>query len=138
MRINELFEAIDQKEADELLRGLIATGDSVTARYFMQTRYDPRHTSIDSAQRAAERMAKRDLERDSNKPNQFKTDKPETPKASTVADKPAKKVDKAQDFEPASKDDGFDFGVVKNIKPFAKFAKGFKLGTELANRIIGK
>lgn len=136
MRINELFEAIDQKEADEVLRGLIATGDSVAARYFMQTRYDPRHASIDSAQRAAERMAKRDLERETDKPNQFKTDKPTAP--APAADKPVKKVDKKKDFEPASKDSGFDFGIIKNIKPFAKFSKGFKLGTSLANKIVGK
>lgn len=138
MRINELFEAIDQKEADEVLRGLIATGDSVTAKYFMQTRYDPRHASIDSAQRAAERMAKRELDRDSNKPNQFKTDKPEAPKPAPVVDKPAKKADKEPSAEPSSKDDGLDFGAIKNIKPFANFAKGFKLGAGLANRIIGK
>lgn len=56
MKISDIIvEAIDQKEADELLKSLVAVGDPV-AKYFQQTRYDTRHTTIDSAQRAAERM----------------------------------------------------------------------------------
>jgi hypothetical protein len=55
MKIVEICEAIDQKEADELLKSLVASGDP-SAKFFQQTRYDPRHTTIDSAQRAAERM----------------------------------------------------------------------------------
>lgn len=55
MKIVEICEAIDQREADELLKSLVAAGDP-TAKYFQQTRYNPVHTTIDSAQRAAERM----------------------------------------------------------------------------------
>lgn len=55
MKIVEICEAIDQREADELLKSLVAANDPV-AKYFQQTRYNPIHTTIDSAQRAAERM----------------------------------------------------------------------------------
>lgn len=59
MKIVEICEAIDQREADELLKSLVAADDP-TAKYFQQTRYNPVHTTIDSAQRAAERMWYRD------------------------------------------------------------------------------
>ena len=55
MKIVEICEAIDQREADEVLKALVASGDP-SAKYFQQTRYNPVHTTIDSAQRAAERM----------------------------------------------------------------------------------
>lgn len=56
MKLREIMcESIDQQAADELLRGLVASGDP-SAPYFQMTRYDTRHSSIDSAQRAAERM----------------------------------------------------------------------------------
>jgi len=38
-----------------LLKSLVTANDPV-AKYFQQTRYNPIHTTIDSAQRAAERM----------------------------------------------------------------------------------
>jgi len=137
MRLKEMFESINQKEADEVMRGLVASGDSVTANYFMQTRYDSRHTSIDSAQRAAERMAKRDLERKAGASKPVQTDKPAAIK--TPAEKPVKKVDKEPKFsEPTAKDDGLDFDVFKKIKPFANFSKGFKVGAGLANKFMSK
>lgn len=55
MKIVDICEAIDQREADDLLKSLVAAGDP-TAKYFQQTRYNPVHTTIDAAQRAAERM----------------------------------------------------------------------------------
>ena len=55
MKIVEICEGIDQAEADEVLKALVASGDP-SAKYFQQTRYNPVHTTIDSAQRAAERM----------------------------------------------------------------------------------
>ncbi len=133
MRINELFEAIDQKEADEVLRSVVATGDSVTARYFMQTRYDPRHTSIDSAQRAAERMAKKEQDRSSTSNPAPITTKQQTPLS---APKAKKDEPKAKDFEPAADKDSFKFDpdFIKNFKPFSGFTKAFKAGSALANK----
>lgn len=56
MKISDIIvESIDQKEADDVLKSLVASGDPA-AKYFQQTRYNPVHTSIDSAQRAAERL----------------------------------------------------------------------------------
>ena len=55
MKIIDIVETIDQREADEVLKSLVASGDPA-APYFQKTRYDPRHSTIDSAQRAAERM----------------------------------------------------------------------------------
>ena len=58
MKINEIIaEAIDQKDANEVYNALIADGDNLTARYFQQTRNSPKYNNIDSAMRAAERMA---------------------------------------------------------------------------------
>ena len=57
MRISELFETIDQEEANQIYQSLKASGDHLTALYFQSTRNDIKHKSIDSAQRAAERMA---------------------------------------------------------------------------------
>lgn len=63
MKINEIIvEAIDQKEADEVLKSLVASGDPA-AKFFQQTRYNPIHSSIDSAQRAAERLAQAEQKR---------------------------------------------------------------------------
>lgn len=57
MRYSDLIESIDQTEADAVYRSLKATGDDLVALYFQATRNDTKHTTIDSAQRAAERMA---------------------------------------------------------------------------------
>jgi len=63
MKISDIIvESIDQQEADEVLKSLFASGDPV-AKYFQQTRYNPVHSSIDSAQRAAERMYHADRRR---------------------------------------------------------------------------
>jgi len=137
MRIRDLFEAIDQKEADEVLRSLVATGDSVTARYFMQTRYDPRHTSIDSAQRAAERMAKKEQERSIDRAEPIAS---QSTKAQTIAPvaKVKKDTPKAKDdgYAPTAKDDfKFDPNFLKNFKPFSGFAKAYKLGSTLASKL---
>jgi hypothetical protein len=61
MKINEIIvEAIDQKDANEVYNALIADGDHLTAKYFQQTRNSPKYNNIDSAMRAAERMASAD------------------------------------------------------------------------------
>jgi hypothetical protein len=136
MRIRDLFEGIDQKEADEVLRGLVATGDSVTARYFMQTRYDPRHSSIDSAQRAAERMAKKEQERSagSSKPVATQPNKvqPTAPATKVKQDTPKDKdIDRTAD-----KDDfKFDPNFLKKFKPFSGFTKAYKMGSALASKL---
>jgi hypothetical protein len=103
MKIVEICEAIDQKEADELLKSLVAASDPA-AKYFQQTRYDPRHTTIDSAQRAAERMwnaEQRRKERQTQAPKSA-----DAPKAQIKIDKeierPAKK-----EREPADWGDRF-------------------------------
>lgn len=59
MRLHELFESnkIDQAEADAVYQSLKASGDHLAAFYFQATRNDAKHSTIDSAQRSAERMA---------------------------------------------------------------------------------
>lgn len=58
MKITDIIiESIDQKEANEVYSSLIADGDILIAKYFQQTRNSPKYNSIDSALRAAERMA---------------------------------------------------------------------------------
>lgn len=96
MKIVEICEAIDQKEADELLKSLVASGDP-TAKFFQQTRYDPRHTTIDSAQRAAERMWHR--EQRSKEQRSQDTTVDNVPKFQTKLDKEPK-----QPKEPAKKE----------------------------------
>ena len=100
MKIVEICEAIDQSEADELLRSLVSAGDPV-AKYFQQTRYDTRHTTIDSAQRAAERMWHREQRR-----------KEQSDKSTSVSDTPKFQVTpKAEPKEPVKKErDPADWG----------------------------
>lgn len=63
MKISDIIvEAIDQSEADKVFKSLVASGDPA-AKYFQQTRYNPVHTTIYSAQSAAERMATADKQR---------------------------------------------------------------------------
>lgn len=92
MKIVEICEAIDQKEADELLKSLVTANDPV-AKYFQQTRYNPIHTTIDSAQRAAERMWHKekydkeqrnlDVKADSTPASKFQLNPEKEPKAPT-------------------------------------------------------
>lgn len=95
MKLREIMcERIDQQAADELLRGLIASGDP-TAKYFQQTRNDRRHTTIDSAQRAAERMY--------NKANSELKKVKNTPvKPTTAAPAPTPKVKQPTDRDTAA------------------------------------
>jgi hypothetical protein len=162
MKISDIIvESIDQKEADEVLKSLVAAGDPA-AKYFQQTRYNPIHTSIDSAQRAAERMYHADQRRkDAN------TQKPTTkqPAPSLTPSKPQSV--KTPRREPAARSDRFygnqytgslgrsaslsdvdldiDFdqaglktigktiGVAKAAaKPFSNLAKAFKAGMNKA------
>ena len=103
MKIVEICEAIDQREADELLRSLVAAGDPV-AKYFQQTRYDSRHTTIDSAQRAAERMWHK--EQRSKEPKSNDTPTTTTPKNQLKPEKEPK-----QPKEPVKKErDPEDWG----------------------------
>jgi hypothetical protein len=136
MRIHDLFEGIDQKEADDVLRSLVATGDSVTARYFMQTRYDPRHTSIDSAQRAAERMAKKEQERSTGSSKPVAT-QPTKAQPTAPATKAKQDVPRDKDIDRTADKDEFKFdpNFLKNFKPFSGFAKAYKMGSALASKL---
>lgn len=87
MKISDIIvEEINQDEANQVLQSLIAAGDP-TARYFQITRYQTVHTTIDSAQRAAERMYHRDRElavaraneREKRQQDKDSNDKPEQP-----------------------------------------------------------
>jgi hypothetical protein len=103
MKIVEICEAIDQKEADELLKSLVAAGDP-TAKYFQQTRYDPRHTTIDSAQRAAERMWHSEQRRKTQQTQEPKS--VDAPKAQFKLDKEVERPAK-KEREPADWGDRF-------------------------------
>lgn len=71
MKISDIIvEAIDQKDANEVYNSLIADGDSLIAKYFQQTRNSPKYTSIDSALRAAERMASAEQKRKTAQQNE--------------------------------------------------------------------
>ena len=64
MKISDIIiEAIDQKDANEVYNALVADGDHLTAKYFQQTRNSPKYNNIDSAMRAAERMAQAEQKR---------------------------------------------------------------------------
>lgn len=92
MKIIDIVETIDQKEADEVLKSLVASGDPA-APYFQKTRYDPRHSTIDSAQRAAERMWSSEQRR--------KKSADDRPSADST---PAKFVDMPKQAEPGKKE----------------------------------
>tara|TARA_B100000900_G_C20539510_1_gene699824 strand:+ start:573 stop:1094 length:522 start_codon:yes stop_codon:yes gene_type:complete len=65
-----LKEEIDQKEADLVFQGLIASGDPYdkeVAKQFQKTRIDPRYTSVDAAQQAAETRARNEMKAKINK-----------------------------------------------------------------------
>ena len=141
MRILDIIESIDQKDADEVLKGLVATGDSLTAKYFMQTRHDSRHRSIDSAQRAAERMARVELDRqqpvvqksaDQAKPSLYT--KPTDKKSLD------KKTDKPGRSAPTSVDTDTTFtdNPTTKFKSLNKFMTGYNIGARLANKYLGK
>lgn len=162
MKINEIIvEAIDQKDANEVYNALIADGDHLTAKYFQQTRNSPKYSNIDSAMRAAERMASSE---ERKKAAQQKT--PATAKARptvdnpTVASKQATRdpedysdnfygnrytgslgrgaslgdVDLDIDFDQAGlKTIGKTIGAVKAAaKPFSNLATAFKAGMNKA------
>ena len=72
MKINDIIltEQIDQKEADMVYQSLIAAGDPYdkeVAKEFQSTRLDPRYTSIDAAQQAAETKARQKTKAKINK-----------------------------------------------------------------------
>lgn len=103
MKITDIIvEAIDQKEADEVLKSLVASGDP-SAKFFQQTRYNPVHSSIDSAQRAAERMAQAEQRRKEPAQISTVTDKPQV---SAVKQEP-KQGPKKQDRDPEDYGDRF-------------------------------
>lgn len=102
MKISDIIaEAIDQSEADKVLRSLVASGDP-TAKYFQQTRYNAVHTTIDSAQRAAERMARADADRQA-----ASTTSVPTKKTAPTAKIPAKTDAKPAERLPADYGDRF-------------------------------
>lgn len=163
MKISDIIvEAIDQAEADEVLKSLVTSNDPA-AKFFQQTRYDPRHTSIDSAQRAAERMASIEAKRKGSQPNS----NPVTDKFNASADKMPKVKPEKVERDPADWGDRFygnrytgslgkggkigdvdldiDFsqrglktigktiGAAKAVaKPFTNLAKAFKAGMDKA------
>ena len=72
MKINDIIlkEEIDQKEADLVFQGLVASGDPYdkqVANEFQKTRLDPRYTSVDAAQQAAETRARNAMKAKINK-----------------------------------------------------------------------
>lgn len=102
MKISDIIlEAVDQKEADEILKSLVASGDP-SAKFFQQTRYNPVHSSIDSAQRAAERMAQAEQKRKASSQPTAATKS----QASAVKQEP-KQVLKKQDRDPEDWGDRF-------------------------------
>jgi hypothetical protein len=102
MKISDIIlEAVDQKEADEVLKSLVASGDP-SAKFFQQTRYNPVHSSIDSAQRAAERMAQAEQKRKAS-PQATAATKPQ---ASAVRQQSKQKPEK-QDRDPEDYSDRF-------------------------------
>lgn len=165
MKISDIIaEAIDQSEADKVLRSLVASGDP-TAKYFQQTRHNAVHTTIDSAQRAAERMARADTDRQA-----ASTTSVPTKKTAPTAKIPAETDVKSAERLPADYGDRFygnqytgslgrgarlgdvdldiDFdqqglqtigktiGAVKSVaKPFRNLATAFRAGI---NRAPGK
>lgn len=164
MKISEIVEAIDQKEADELLKSLVAVGDPV-AKYFQQTRYDTRHTTIDSAQRAAERMWHKEQrsKEPKNKSTAEPTVEPKSKFTYTTAPKTDKdkqspdwgddfygnrytgSLNKGRSFEPGDlgKLMGVDpdsfigrtAGAISKVKkPISTLAKAFKIGVDSATK----
>ena len=162
MKISDIIlEAVDQKEADEVLKSLVASGDP-SAKFFQQTRYNPVHSSIDSAQRAAERMAQAEQKRKASSQTTAVT----KPQASAVRQAPKQEpkkaerdlsdysdsfygnrytgslgrgaslgdVDLAIDFDQAGlKTIGKTIGAVKAAaKPFSNLATAFKAGMSKA------
>tara|TARA_Y100000768_G_scaffold158864_1_gene118607 strand:- start:3390 stop:3914 length:525 start_codon:yes stop_codon:yes gene_type:complete len=72
MKINDIIlkEEIDQKEADMVYQSLIASGDPYdkqVAQQLQRTRTDPRYTSVDAAQQAAETRARNEMKTKINK-----------------------------------------------------------------------
>ena len=132
MKIVEICEAIDQSEADELLKSLVAAGDPV-AKYFQQTRYDPRHTTIDSAQRAAERMWHKE-----------QRSKAQADKTTSATDTPKFQVTpKTEPKEPAKKErDPADWGDrFYGNQHTGSLGRGFDLDIDMDQRglkTIGK
>lgn len=102
MKINEIIvEAIDQKDANEVYNALIADGDHLTAKYFQQTRNSPKYGNIDSAMRAAERMAS------SEERKQAAQQKPSTAKVQPTVDNRPALVPKTATREPEDYSDNF-------------------------------
>jgi len=102
MKISDIIlEAVDQKEADEVLKSLVASGDP-SAKFFQQTRYNPVHSSIDSAQRAAERMAQAEQKRKASSQTTAAT----KPQASAVRQTP-KQEPKKVERDPSDYSDSF-------------------------------
>lgn len=136
MRISEIVEAIDKNDANEVMRSLMATGDTRVAHYFQQQISNPIHTSIDSALRTAERMARREMSK--------------TPEPVAKADIKSFKIDKEPPKDKAKdkpepvqvdKDDSFDVaikGTTSKVKPLDKFVKGYKLGSGFASKFLNR
>lgn len=162
MKISDIIaESIDQKEANEVYSSLIADGDALIAKYFQQTRNSPKYNSIDSALRAAERMAFSDEQKQSVKLTTKDVVKPQpsvkTPKAEPKkADRDPEDwgdrfygnrytgslgkgaslgdVDLDIDFDQQGlKTIGNTIGAAKAaVKPFSNLAKAFKAGMNKA------
>lgn len=132
MRIHELFEQIDPREAEQVLRSLRANNDPA-AKYFAMTSQNPLHTTIDSAQRAAEQMARADLDKISQaERRKIERDRQELRKQAQVDDqskKADKKASKSGFKGPSISDTG------KELKGFlGKVQKAFKSGTQIADK----
>ncbi len=103
MKITDIIvEAIDQKDANDVYNALIADGDSLIAKYFQQTRNNPKYNSLDSALRAAERMAFSDETRAAAQQNKAGVAK-DKPQSSFNTPKEPKKAER----EPEDYSDSF-------------------------------
>lgn len=60
MRIHELFEEIDKTEAKKVYNALVVS-NPLAAKHFLSTMNNPIHQTVDSAQSAAEQMARAEL-----------------------------------------------------------------------------
>jgi hypothetical protein len=104
MKINEIIvEAIDQKDANDVYNALIADGDNLTAKYFQQTRNNPKYNNIDSAMRAAERLASAD---ERNRTAQQKPSTPVVNAPQPTINKPAP-APKKTERDPSDYSDSF-------------------------------
>jgi len=138
MRLHELFEEIDQADAEAVYKSLVATNDPA-AQYFQQTRYNRAHTTVDSAQRAAERLARQDLEKKSDKERkkiekQRKAMQQARDKQAQSTQKSAGSADKDKDDAPSKFKGAVDKGSKELKGILGTIQKAWKRGEEIGDK----